>query len=54
MEAQSQIIAIAEHNLTVKDSKHLEGYSKERTKFEIGSYVLVEHRLSRTKKRTKE
>jgi hypothetical protein len=45
MEAQSQIIAIAEHNLTVKDSKHLEGYSKERTKFEIGSYVLVEHRL---------
>jgi len=45
MEAQSQIIAIAEHNLTVKDSKHLEKYSKERTKFEIGSYVLVGHRL---------
>jgi len=45
MEAQSQIIAIAEHNLREKESKHLDGYSKERTKFEIGSYVLVEHRL---------
>lgn len=42
--AQARIIAMAEHNLKEKDRKHMESYSKERTEFPDGSYVLAEHR----------
>ncbi|MBT4362110.1 MAG: DDE-type integrase/transposase/recombinase [Candidatus Marinimicrobia bacterium] len=43
-QAQAKIIAIAESNLRKKDNKHMDNYSKERTVFEEGSYVLVEPR----------
>ena len=43
-EAQAKIIALAEQHLRKKDEKHIREYSKERTEFEIGSYVLAEHR----------
>ena len=42
--AQARIIAIAEQNLKEKDNKHMESYSKERTEFPAGSYVLAEHK----------
>ena len=42
--AQARIIAVAEQNLREKDNKHMESYSKERTEFPSGSYVLAEHR----------
>jgi hypothetical protein len=41
---QSKIIDIARQNLTEKDEIHMKTYPKDRTDFEIGSYVLVEHR----------
>ena len=44
LESQQFIIAIAEKNLREKDKKHIENYSKDRTVFEVGSYVLAEHR----------
>ena len=43
-EKQSLLIAIAESNLRIKDEAHMSNYAKERTMFEIGSYVLAEHR----------
>jgi hypothetical protein len=43
-EKQSLLIAIAESNLRIKDEAHMSNYAKERTVFEIGSYVLAEHR----------
>ena len=43
-EAQSRVIAIAEHELREKDKAHIENYSSERTSFDVGSYVLAEHR----------
>ena len=42
--AQSRIIALAELSLRQKDEAHMENYSKERTVFDVGSYVLAEHR----------
>ena len=44
MQSQAIIFALAEHNLREKDDKHLEEYSKERTVFKDGEYVLAEHR----------
>ena len=38
------MIAIADRNLREKDETHMRNYSPERTVFEDGSYVLVEHR----------
>ena len=43
-EAQGLVIALCEQNLRAKDTEHLGNYSQERTVFENGSYVLVEHR----------
>jgi hypothetical protein len=45
MESQAMIIDIATRNLRSKDEDHLSNYSEKRTQFEIGSYVLAEHRL---------
>jgi hypothetical protein len=45
MESQAMIIDIATKNLRSKDEEHLSNYSEKRTQFEIGSYVLAEHRL---------
>ena len=42
--AQAKIIALAEQSLREKDQAHMDNYSKDRTVFEDGSYVLVEHR----------
>ena len=42
--AQATIIAIAEATLRAKDQLHMDNYSPERTVFDDGSYVLVEHR----------
>ena len=42
--AQGQIIALCESNLRAKDNDHLANYPKERSSFEVGSYVLAEHR----------
>ena len=42
--AQGRILALAEMSLRSKDKKHMDTYSPERTVFEDGSYVLVEHR----------
>ena len=39
LESQQLIIALAEKNLREKDKKHIENYSKDRTVFEVGSYV---------------
>ena len=50
MESQAMIIDIATHNLRQKDEKYLSEYPKERTQFEIGSYVLAEHRLQGLKR----
>jgi hypothetical protein len=50
MDSQAMIIDIATHNLHQKDEKHLNESSKERTHFEIGSYVLAEHRLQGLKR----
>ena len=43
-EAQARIIALCEQNLREKDRRHMEEYSKERTVYADGSYVLAEHR----------
>jgi hypothetical protein len=50
MDSQAMIIDIATHNLREKDEKHLNDYPQERTQFEIGSYVLAEHRLQGLKR----
>ena len=42
--AQANILKIAEENLRQKDKKHMEEYSNERTEFDVGSFVLAEHR----------
>ena len=42
--AQAMIIKICEKNLRKKDQAHIDQYSKERTIFPKGSYVLAEHR----------
>ena len=42
--AQARIIAVAEQSLREKDDKHMQSYSKDRTEFPNGSYVLAEHR----------
>ena len=45
--AQSAIIAVCENNLRKKDESHMKNASQqEKTVFENGSYVLVEHRLN--------
>ena len=50
MDSQAMIIDIATRNLREKDEKHLNDYPQERTQFEIGSYVLAEHRLQGLKR----
>ena len=50
MDNQAIIIDIATHNLNQKNERHLNEYPKERTHFEIGSYVLAEHRLQGLKR----
>jgi hypothetical protein len=42
--AQARIIALAEMSLREMDQKHLDNYSPLRTSFDVGSYVLAEHR----------
>jgi hypothetical protein len=44
LQTQSTILDIARQNLTEKDEIHMKTYPTERSDFEIGSYVLVEHR----------
>ena len=41
---QSKILDIARQNLTDKNEIHIKTYPTDRSDFEIGSYVLVEHR----------
>jgi hypothetical protein len=43
-QAQTKIIALAEQSLRLKDKEHIENYSRQRTVFADGSYVLAEHR----------
>jgi hypothetical protein len=43
-QAQARIIALAEQSLRERDTQHMDNYSKERTVFDDGSFVLVEHR----------
>ena len=43
-DTQSRVIALAELSLRSKDELHMDTYSKERTVFGDGTYVLVEHR----------
>ena len=42
--AQARVITLAELSLRAKDEAHMENYSPERTTFDVGSYVLAEHR----------
>jgi hypothetical protein len=44
LQAQSTILDIARQNLTDKDEIHMKTYPTERSDFDVGSYVLVEHR----------
>jgi len=43
-QAQARIIALAEQSLKERDQAHMENYTPLRTVFDIGSYVLAEHR----------
>ena len=42
--SQAIIIALAEASLRAKDQQHMDNYSPERTVYEDGSFVLVQHR----------
>ena len=42
--SQATLLDIARQNLTEKDEVHLQNYPTDRSNFDIGSYVLVEHR----------
>ena len=44
LSSQATLLDVARQNLTEKDEVHLLNYPTERSEFEIGSYVLVEHR----------
>jgi hypothetical protein len=44
LKTQSTIMDIARQNLSEKDEVHMRTYPTERSDFDIGSYVLVEHR----------
>jgi len=43
-QAQARMIALAEISLRSKDEEHMKNYSPLRTHFDVGSYVLAEHR----------
>jgi hypothetical protein len=43
-QAQARIIVLAEQSLRERDQEHIENYSPLRTVFDVGSYVLAEHR----------
>jgi hypothetical protein len=43
-ESQAKIIALAESNLRLRDTKHMESRKGKEPTFELGSYVLAEHR----------
>jgi hypothetical protein len=42
--SQATLLDVARQNLTEKDEIHMLNYPTDRSEFEIGSYVLVEHR----------
>ena len=44
LSSQTTLLDIARQNLTEKDEIHMKTYPTDRSEFDIGTYVLVEHR----------